>query len=319
MKQKVNFLIAAMIGAFILSGCATVSEVETEFQVPEMQIPYFYYSFEIFRISLEHFQSLPWPTQAMLEAESYDEMFEAIVAAKEAWARYSVEHHGASTDSSENLYDFLIEHGLFSSEVAEEEIYFLDSVGNNIFVFMYAPDENYVLIMYCQRLPSFEMAARIAWSTMQGDGVLRHISMNAAKAEIMLLFDRYSYVVYNTEAIGRADIIQREITAVAQLKSFGVDLPEATQTLGWLQNTNYRDFAYGMNIDFLDEMMASLIGGDIATVIVVRGENVYTFSFQNVQYSNIRDDQIIHSTSQFRDLFERHLARILSDNYLRNH
>ncbi|MCL2205493.1 MAG: hypothetical protein FWB82_03115, partial [Treponema sp.] len=62
MKQKVNCLIAAMIGAFILSGCATVSEVEPESQVPEMQIPYFYYSFEIFRISLEHFQSLPWPT-----------------------------------------------------------------------------------------------------------------------------------------------------------------------------------------------------------------------------------------------------------------
>ncbi|MDR0511599.1 MAG: hypothetical protein LBG93_00650, partial [Treponema sp.] len=125
----------------------------------------------IFRISLEHFQSLPWPTQAMIEAESYAEMFKAVLAAKEAWPRYSVAHFGSSSDTSQNLYYFLIEHGLFSSEAAEGAVAFLDSVGNNIFVFMYVRDDNYVLVMYCRRFPSMETAGSIAWSAAQGDGV----------------------------------------------------------------------------------------------------------------------------------------------------
>jgi hypothetical protein len=107
----------------------------------------------------------------MIEAESYAEMFKAVLAAKEAWPRYSVAHFGSSSDTSQNLYYFLIEHGLFSSEAAEGAVAFLDSVGNNIFVFMYVRDDNYVLVMYCRRFPSMETAGSIAWSAAQGDGV----------------------------------------------------------------------------------------------------------------------------------------------------
>ena len=306
MKEIGKIFIAAIIGVFVLSGCATAGGIEPELPEPEVQPVDFRFSLEMFRISWEDFQSFPWPPEAIVEAESDTALFEAVVAAREAWMQYAVEHHVVGTDTSPNLYSMLTALG-FSSEDAEYEITFLDSIGNNIFFFNYAHDDNYLLIMYCVRLPLPAITARIVWSTIQGNHVQNLLPMNAVKAEIMTLFDRYGFAAYNTEPFGRDDFIQREISALAQFRAIGSDLPEVAETIGWLRDTNNRNFAYQGEFNLPDEVMEA--------VTVTRGNAVYVFSFRNTQHPNLRDGFVERPTSQNRDLFESHLARIFSDSY----
>jgi len=310
MKRAGIFLIAAVMSVFVLSSCRTISGIEPE--LPEaQQVPeYFNCVYEMFRIPVNVFQSFEWPTETVRAAESNEQMFQAIEAARELLLHYSVAHYGTAINTSYNLYYFLAEH--FSSETAEIEISFLDAVGNNIAIF-YTVDENYFLIMYIQRLPT--ILANLTWSTIPGDGVARIIPLNAVKAELMALFDRYRYVSYNLQPRSRDYTLQREIEATAQFRAIGVALPQADQTIAWLRDPGARHIAYAMNWNILDEPAARTMGETMVSAGLLRGDASYGFSFQNVPHPTILDGFIAHPTSQGRDAFERHLARILSDNY----
>jgi len=59
MKRAGIFLIAAVMSVFVLSSCRTISGIESE--LPE----YFNCVYEMFRISVNVFQSFEWPTEAV--------------------------------------------------------------------------------------------------------------------------------------------------------------------------------------------------------------------------------------------------------------
>ena len=135
MKRATIFVFAVIFGGLILNSCATI---ESE---SEMQTQYYFYI--LFRISVEDHNSVQPPTETS---------FESVLAYMESLYRFSVEYIGSGTGITEdNIYDFLIRPGV-SSEDIDASIAFLNLVGNNYFIFTFALDENYLIVLYIERM-----------------------------------------------------------------------------------------------------------------------------------------------------------------------
>jgi len=133
MKRNGLFVIAIIFAGLFLSSCATAPETRTQ-----------YYSFEWFRISIENFNSVPDRTE---------NTFEAVLAYIEHLRRYSAGHLLDGTDITENdLREFLAQTLGLSQEFIDANISYLRSLGNVFFIFEYLPDNNYLVIMYYQRM-----------------------------------------------------------------------------------------------------------------------------------------------------------------------
>lgn len=143
MKRIGISVIAVIFIAALLSSCATTG---TGVRVQ-------HYSYNAFRISLADFHSAPPLTDAS---------FSGILTHVQMLMNYSVEDIPGTIMSEHELYEFLMQRG-FTPENANMEISHLNSVGNNFFIFMFAHDDNYCVVMYLETIgdPSARVDRRL--------------------------------------------------------------------------------------------------------------------------------------------------------------
>jgi len=138
MKSKkiwtVILLISLVFGT-ILTGC---KEPEPE---PDTQKTQYYY--EIFRISKTNYYSVSLPSTAT---------FNTIKNYRNQLKNYSVEFISSGTDATQDdIYSLITQRGMSPTE-ANQEISFLNSIGNDLFYFQYIPDSNYYIILYLEKI-----------------------------------------------------------------------------------------------------------------------------------------------------------------------
>ena len=131
MKKIGIFFTAMVFVVFFLIGCVT-NKTEVISQ---------YYSAEMFRISVDDYNSVLKPMNT-----TFSDILSYIIALN----NYSVEN-SSDVITEDGLYQFVTQRG-FSKEDSDANIKHLNSVGNNFFIFKYAYDENYFVVMYVEKI-----------------------------------------------------------------------------------------------------------------------------------------------------------------------
>ena len=132
MKRFVFFTIGVICCLAFLNGC---SEDDSNTQ----------YYYEFFRILKTDFNKVTIPTPPNLT-------FYAIKNYRDSLRSYSTNFMESGTDATEDdIYELLTSRGKTPSE-ANIEISFLNTVGNNIFVFVYTLNTTEWVILYLEKL-----------------------------------------------------------------------------------------------------------------------------------------------------------------------
>jgi hypothetical protein len=100
------------------------------------------YYYEVFTIYKADYYSVPM--------HSYT--YESIASYRYALRNHAIKFLGSGTDATyKDIYELLTQHGCSPLE-AKDEIFLIDSIGNNLFVFTeYDGNPDIFLIMYCAR------------------------------------------------------------------------------------------------------------------------------------------------------------------------
>lgn len=102
-----------------------------------------YYYDEAFTIEIVDFNTVPLPSEAT---------FSAIKSYRDALRVHMVDFLGSSTDTTESeIYTTLTQAGMTPTE-ANNEISFLNQVGNNIGIFTHATDSSLYVIIYVEKI-----------------------------------------------------------------------------------------------------------------------------------------------------------------------
>jgi hypothetical protein len=131
-KRLGFFVVCLILAGLFLGSCDNGTGAKTQ-----------YYYYEGFRILESSLGAVPTPSAPT---------FSAIKSYRDSLKTYSVEFLISGTDTTQDeLYSLLTQRGMTPSE-ANEEIDFLNSIGNNILFADYALDNRYVIIIYLEKL-----------------------------------------------------------------------------------------------------------------------------------------------------------------------
>jgi hypothetical protein len=134
-----------------------------------------------------------------------------------------------------------------------------------------------VLFAFCATI-SFGQQQTFVWSTVSGSGA-RVIPMSSVKAEVMRLYDRYSWMRFERDLNEEIFIDRRERRdVIVGLYNWSLDDPRADrieqqhrrQIITWYDN--YRNFVYMRDI------------GSMLIVSFVMGDRVMEVTFGNQQF-----------------------------------
>jgi len=125
-------LAVSILFGTILTGCKEPEPEKTQ-----------YYYYEFFRITKTNYNSVALPSTAT---------FSSIKNYRDRLKNYSVEFISSGTDATQDdIYSLMTQRGMSPTE-ANNEISFLNSVGNDVLYAQYTLDSNFYIIIYIEKL-----------------------------------------------------------------------------------------------------------------------------------------------------------------------
>jgi len=160
-----------------------------------------------------------------------------------------------------------------------------------------------IMFIFCATF-SFGQQKIFVWSTVSGSNA-RVISMNSVKAEVMRLYDRHSWMRFETDLDGEIFMNRKERRDIIvdlynwSLKDLRADIvlqQHRRQIITWYDN--YKNFVYMRDL-----------GSGMLVVSFVMGDTVMEVTFGNVEYRGWYSTRY----GDNRKLFEEDIDWLLKD------
>jgi len=138
--KKIGFVIfGILVAGIFLNSCDTGSEAKPNSNPILTQ----YYYYEVFRITKANYNTVSTPSSAT---------FSAIKSYRDSLYNLRVSFAGSGTDMTQNdIYTLLTTRG-FSVAETNNEIFLLNTVGNDVLTFEDAESSNNYVIVYLQKI-----------------------------------------------------------------------------------------------------------------------------------------------------------------------